>query len=112
MRFYSQSLLSKSGFQDGEILCDLLFDIEHELVADASDILLIEIVKTKMLPLIEQEVDLFTVGSHNPIRASHIDGIEVDLNTTVQNVKLTPEYIEIDDQLIIDLAITKYQRTR
>lgn len=110
MRFYSECILSKSGFGDGDMLSEFLIENGFDIDRDSSNALLVEIVKTKVLPVITQKIDVITSSSHNPIRAFSIDGIEVDLCTNPQP-KLTPEYIDIDEQFIVDLATSKFKPT-
>ena len=95
--FYTQHLLSKYGFDDG----DLLFDIVEErgLEVDHRD-LLIAVVERLVIPVLEQDVEYDIIGTfHNPIRIRCIAGIEADLGDP-----LTPEDIVIPVSDIITIA--------
>jgi len=104
MRFYSESILSKWGFEDGDILTNILLDNDFDVDRDVSDRILSEIVKIKMLPVIKQDVEVFLIGGHNPIRASHVDGVEINPSDIVQKIKLVPEFVDVEDLFILELA--------
>lgn len=101
MRFYTDSLLSKWGFGDGDMLDDLLFDNGLPYGHDV----LIRVVRNKILPVIQQNVEVYEISTnHNPIRAKAVDGIEVDDYNYNPNIKLTPEYVDVPDSEILELA--------
>lgn len=103
MRFYTESLLSKWGFGDGDMLDDLLYDNELGSV-DAHGVL-IEIVKTRLIPKIKQVVNVYTVQcAHNPIRANSVNGVEVDCYNNNNDIRLEPEFIDIKDSEILEIA--------
>lgn len=104
IRFYTSGLLSKWGFKDGDILseeCDsILFgkDSEHKLL----DL----IVREKILPALKHEVTyIFVETNHNPCRVQTVDGILVDWYSEEYHPLLTPAYIELTEQEIIDLDL-------
>ena len=77
--FYTKDLLSKHGFDDGDMYC-------HDD--------LIEIVIKYVLPKIDQYVEVYTLQtSHNPIRARKVGHISVEHYPST--VELTPEYVDV-----------------
>lgn len=104
LRIYlaSDGLLSKWGFEDGDVLENVLFK-EHESwdrFYNDADLLtgheeLIRLVKTCLVPEIEMhhKLDVFEVEetNHNPIRTRSVDGVEVDVYHAQSTVTLTPE---------------------
>jgi hypothetical protein len=90
----SSGLLSKWGFGDGGVLDDDLFDELEEIgfweadlrsVRDPasafslSDQVLIRLVRTYLVPALDQAVEVVEIStSHNPIRASKVDGVDVE----------------------------------
>ncbi len=103
MRFSTDSLLSKWGFGDGDMLEDLMWDNDLRDVDEHE--VLIKVVKTLLLPKIDQNVEVYEVSCiHNPIRARTVDGVEIDNYKIDHGNLLTPEFIEIDDDVIIKIA--------
>jgi len=97
--FYTHHLLSKYGFEDGDLLGDIVE--ERGLGVDHRD-LLIAVVERLVVPLLDQEVVLDIIGGgtfHNPIRIRSIDGDEAYLGDL-----LTPEDIVIPVSDIIAIA--------
>lgn len=103
MRFYTESLLSKFGFGDGDMLNDLLFDSGISL--DNEHDLLIKVVREHVLPAIKQQVVVYEIKTiHNPIRADSIDGVKVNVYQDNEHIKLEPEFVEVDDSVILKIA--------
>lgn len=103
MLFHTESILSKWGFDDGDMLDDLLWDNGIEL--DDKHKLLIKVVREKVLPEIKQHVEVFEIGTiHNPIRAESVDGVKVDNYGDNPNIHLLPESVEVDDAEILRMA--------
>jgi hypothetical protein len=95
---YADGLLHKYGFEDGDIMWDVIH--EHGLDVDHHH-LLIAVVERLVLPLLDQEVDTYTIEAtlHNPIRARTVDGEDADMR-----MGLTPESVEIPVQAIREIA--------
>jgi hypothetical protein len=90
----SSGLLSKWGFSDGDVLDDDLYEELQEIgfweadlrsVGDPaeafslSDRVLIRLVREYLVPALDQDVEVVEIGSsHNPIRASKVDGVDVE----------------------------------
>lgn len=90
----SSGLLSKWGFCDGNVLEDDLYDELEEIgfwdadlrsVGDPAaafsleDRTLIRLVREYLLPVLDQKVEVIEISSsHNPIRASKVDGVDVE----------------------------------
>lgn len=99
VEFYSEDLLQKFGFGDGDMLYDLVE--EHGLGVDHQD-LLAAVVERLVVPRLDQAVETYVIGpSHNPIRADTIDGAKADIDST-----LTPEVVEVLVADIIRIART------
>jgi hypothetical protein len=95
--FYPDGLLDKHGFEDGDMLFDLVE--EHGLAVDHRD-LLARAVERLVVPLLDQNVEAYVIGTfHNPIRARSVDGEKPDLCDT-----LTPQIIEIPISDILAIA--------
>lgn len=73
VEFWTADLLSKWGFSDGDQLSWLdEFGIKHDQAV------LCAVVRQKILPLLKQKVEVLEMGTcHNPIRASSVDGLNV-----------------------------------
>jgi hypothetical protein len=90
----SSGLLSKWGFNDGGVLDDDLYEELEEIgfweadlrsVGDPaeafslSDWVLIRLVCEYLVPALDQNVEVVEIGtSHNPVRASKVDGVDVE----------------------------------
>ena len=104
VHLFSDDLLSKWGFSDGDVLSDPLYDLADERGLNWTKekgldkrAVLIRAVKEYLLPALDQRVEVETLlTSHNPIRATKIDGVEVDvLEDDTSRFHLTPEYVEV-----------------
>ena len=99
VEFFTEDLLHKFGFGDGDMLYDLVE--EHDLGVDDRD-LLVAVVEALVVPRLDQSVETYTLGTlHNPIRAHTVDGEEADIGST-----LTPEFVEVPVADIIRVART------
>jgi len=102
MRFYTEGLLSKFGFDDGDQL-DLLLsvgDVEEHHV-------LVEVVRQYVVPALHQSVTLQVVPTHhNPVRAATVNGDRVNIFRAeeVGRIKLTPEFVDVPDGYILAIA--------
>ena len=107
IRFYTSGLLSKWGFDDGELLIDLLLD--HGFTGSRGQVLA-ETVIQHVIPVLDQkEIELIKVhdwnwSCHNPIRAERVNGVEVDDLEYKPNPTLTPEFIDIEEEAILTIA--------
>lgn len=98
----SQSLLSKWGFSDGDMPDELMDYCEEHGIdpcrADWRETLCL-LVMTHLLPelLKHQQVELVGIDtSHNPVRASRVNGVDVtDLWTEDCDIVLLPEYVVV-----------------
>ena len=100
---FAESLLSKWGFHDGDQL-DWLYDFG---ISDDHPVL-IEVVKTKLLPALSHHVEVREISCiHNPIRASKIDGKGVKDAWFDPDYKFEfgkPDYVEVSGAEIVEIA--------
>jgi hypothetical protein len=77
----SAGLLSKWGFDDGSLpdgYLDWLDDQGLDYPDDDTEILR-TLVRTRLVPALDQRVELVEIEtSHNPIRATTVDGVDVE----------------------------------
>ena len=108
LTLYSDGLLSKFGFNDGDDpdvwldYCDAN-GIDYNVV----DFPLVELVRQYLLPVLDQAVTVVEIETiHNPIRAKTVDGVEVNGDVTVHGdpVELTPERVTIPMTEVARLA--------
>lgn len=99
MRFYTEWLFSKYGLSDGDILDDLVY--EHCTEAEYPDFddhrLLHRVVTEHVAPTLHPDLArriVFTETTHNPLRIDDHDWYE-DLCLDA------PEYVEVDDAVIV-----------
>lgn len=112
MRFYTSGLLSKWGFKDGDILDDLLWDsglCGTGKLGDDSELqehdVLTKIIQDYVLPKITDDVKTCRIMTiHNPIRAEFVNGVSVEWTNSKQEIKINPEFVEVPDELIIQVA--------
>lgn len=110
MIFYTNDLLSKWGFSDGDILDDFLWNNNISLPSyegedySRSHQALIHVVKTLIIPELDQRVAVTVIGCiHNPIRAVAVNDRDVTgLWTRGCAFELiTPRTIEIPNDKIL-----------
>lgn len=108
VQLYSQCLLSKWGFCDGDIL-EWLSDFG----AFDRRAVLVELVKTKLLPTLNQPVEFEVINTiHNPIRVTTVDGQDVThwhYETNLPEL-LTPEEVTVSGAEVLTLARQIQQR--
>lgn len=98
---FSEDLLSKWGFWDGDILNEVLWDraLEEGVKPMGGDhhAVLVRAVREYLLPVLDQDVEVYEiVTSHNPIRASSVDGVEVDdVGDDDQKPAITPDRVDV-----------------
>jgi hypothetical protein len=106
IRLYSDGLLSKWGFGDGDCLDEVLWDRCDELGlrADGDEhAVLIRAVREYLLPALAEHHDVvvFEIDTiHNPIRADTIDGIEIPPFDSSFEMALTPEYVDVPFEVL------------
>jgi len=102
LRLHSAGLLSKWGFNDGDAPYDLLdwCDATGTDYPSSWHVTLVGLVKDFLLPVLDQDVEVEIIPtSHNPIRASTVDGADVTrfhyLSSDPAEPVLTPESVEV-----------------
>jgi hypothetical protein len=104
LTLYSDGLLSKWGFNDGDEPDNVVDWLEaeppfgYDYVTFPWHPVLAALVRAHLLPRIEQTVQLVDVETnHNPIRALTVDGVDVVKCWTgdQDRPELTPEYVDV-----------------
>jgi hypothetical protein len=117
----TSGLLSKWGFDDGDPFDDVeewwhnqhgtglmrhcacgFFDLGVDSAA-----LLATLVRRFVLPVLDQRVELVDIEtSHNPIRASTVDGVDVEdaWYDSAARFTLTPDCVEIPYSTVVEIA--------
>jgi hypothetical protein len=98
-------LLSKWGFEDG----DLLSFLNDWITCDRRAVL-VELVKRKLLPALKQQVEFEVIETnHNPIRALTVDGQDVTMwhfeSLIDCPVKFEPESVEVPGWEVLEFAL-------
>ncbi len=106
IRFYTNDLLSRYGFGDGDLLVAFLSD---HCLDDVHNQVLAETVIRYVIPTVNREIELLQPENwywtaHNPIRAKKVDGTEVDDVGDNKNLALMPEFVDIEEGVILDIA--------
>jgi hypothetical protein len=104
---YSECLLSKWGFTDGDEP-DFWLDWCDEQGVDYNawdwHTVLRRLVREHLAPKLDQRVELVDIETiHNPIRAETVDGVEVDWYAD-QPITLTPDHVEIPFPEVLRVA--------
>jgi hypothetical protein len=101
---FSESLLSKWGFSDGDVPYDYLDWCDATgtdyPAGGAWRAMLVKLVRERLVPALEQDVETYVMETnHNPIRARSVDGEDVtDLHydpLPPDGPHLTPECIAV-----------------
>ena len=117
IEFQSDHLLSKWGFDDGDLLVSLLKENGFPLI-DSDDefwdyfnrLVLCEVVEGFVCPQIENDIKPYRcLTSHNPMRVYEIEGKHVG-NISKDEVKLEPEAIAVPYSKIIATAQCLYEQ--
>jgi hypothetical protein len=107
LRLYSDGLLSKFGFNDG----DQPDDVADWLEADGIEYgrapwhpVLRRLVREHLLPVIDQNVAVYDIETiHNPIRAETVDGVQVDdyQRDPTAVPTLTPDHVDVPYAVVL-----------
>lgn len=103
MRFQTSCLISKFGFEDGDLF--LNWECLPPGVDDTE--LLVAVVKKFIVPQLHEQVELFPLETcHNPVRVSKINGVDVQKQwyEPRRDDLLHPAEIEVPDSDILALA--------
>ena len=106
VRFWTNGLLSKWGFDDGDLVDNFVYTGWGGILCDHHQ-LLTEVVRRHVIPALDQKVETFEIdGIHNPIRAKSVNGVEFDdhYNSHTPDL-LTPEYVEVPFSVINAMAV-------
>jgi hypothetical protein len=81
LTLYSIDLLSKWGFCDGDIMLDYLADETGMIHTDYKEILQKVVIEYLIKPLMKHHKIEYTKisTSHNPIRATEVDGVDMTI---------------------------------
>lgn len=112
LTLYSESLLSKWGFNDGDVPDAYLdwCDANAHPYPDDWHQVLCTLVGTRLAPALEQRVELVDIETHhNPIRAKRVDGVDVtDLwYRTEPGLTLTPDSVDVPYAEVLALYTTE-----
>lgn len=109
---FSSSLLSKWGFNDGDWPDDVWDILDERGATDLVDHwhdVLIELVKTRLIPALDQQVVVVEMQTnHNPIRVTTVDGVDVQADWYEDRLsieRLTPEYVDVPMAEVINLLL-------
>lgn len=114
IRLFSEGLLSKWGFRDGDILWDQLYDWQDAgLIGDWSNLddakILNRVVREFLVPALDQKVEVYDIGTiHNPIRAQSVDGVKVGeeiYDPDQTRFTLTPDCVEVPLSRVLEITI-------
>lgn len=107
---YSEGLLSKWGFGDGDQYYDEWLDYWEARGVDLSDapgFPLVELVKRYLVPALDQKVEVEVLDTiHNPVRAVAVDGVDVtnQWRNVGHTTKLTPESVTVPFAEVLRIA--------
>lgn len=111
LRLFSDDLLSKWGFNDGdrpdwlwEYAKNAPEDVQRAIHdADWHDVL-DTLVRERLLPVLAQnhEIEYFyTITNHNPARATTVDDVPIDHRGS-NAVELTPEWVDVPLDVVLE----------
>jgi hypothetical protein len=107
---FSASLLSKWGFEDGD-MPDSVRDAIEAAGLRYEDVdwhaVLAKLVRAHLLPALDQRVEAIDIETnHNPIRASTVDGavVEACWYGDRPNPELTPEWVDVPMAEVVRLC--------
>jgi len=102
----SDCLLSKYGFNDGDEP-DAFWDWREERGVEdiAWHPTLRRIVREHLVPKLDQRVEVYDIETiHNPIRASTVDGVDIDDLADHPDGMLTPDGVEVRYSEVLRIA--------
>ena len=115
--FETEGLLWKWGFGDGDMLDDLLaghgwadqWQKDREAGIDIwfDHRVLVRVIREHVLPALAEHHVIATMvvdTIHNPIRATVVDGVEVDSIRNGNGIKLTPAKVDVPESVILRIA--------
>lgn len=109
LTLFSNGLLSKWGFNDGDEPDDVADWIEEDGI-EYQNIpwhpVLHRLVREHLLPVLDQAVVVYDIDTiHNPIRAESVDGVEVDdynrRGKKGEVLVLTPDYVDVPYAVVL-----------
>lgn len=109
LTLFADGLLSKWGFNDGDVPDDILDWLEahgHGWRIEWHPVLKM-LVERHLLPVLAQRVEIVNIGTnHNPVRAQTVDGTDVEgcWSGPQPEPTLTPEYVEIPMSEVAKIA--------
>lgn len=108
LALFSECLLSKYGFNDGDEP-DAWLDWCDERGIDYNawhwHPVLRRLVREHLVPKLDQAVEVYDIETcHNPIRARMIDGVDVDGKPPQYAPKLTPEFVDVPYSEVLRIA--------
>lgn len=94
-------LLSKFGFEDGDVIFYFMSDRGLDLERLDHHDLLIAVVERLLIPRLDQTVETYVIEAtlHNPIRARTVDGEEATMDSI-----LTPDSVDIPVEAILKIV--------
>jgi len=109
VRLFSDGLLSKWGFGDGDAPDHWLdYRDDHGLPWQHWHPVLCELVHRFLLPALDQRVEMTQISTaHNPIRATMVDGVNIEdhwYDSDYSGVCLTPEFVDVPFAEVLKVA--------
>lgn len=112
LRLFSDGLLSRHGFNDGDApdeFYDWLEEQGREYVPLSWHRILRELVTRRLVPALDQQVETVCIGtSHNPVRARTVDGADAERFWSGEHddaPRLTPEFVEVPFAEVFRVAV-------
>lgn len=108
---HSFGLLSKWGFGDGDAPDEWLDYLDERGIDwDDAEWPLAALVRRYLLPELAKHhaIDVYEIGTiHNPIRASKVDGIEIDDRAINDEVELVPASVDVPLAEALKIALER-----
>lgn len=105
LTLHSDGLLSKFGFNDGDLTDELADWFEAEGIDYARVAwhqVLCRLVREHLLPVLDQAVVVYEIGTiHNPIRAATVDGVDVSDLDEADLPVLTPDHVDVPYAVVL-----------